>query len=339
MKIGLVSSVVPFIGGGLRTLITSLGQELEARGHNVERILVPITDDPDKLHSQMRLFKLLPLQDFDRVIAIRFPSHFVDHPKKVVWFIHHHRLFYDLWASEESDIPDSPYWRFFRDRLRQADSDALRSAYKVFSNSGEVSARLRNYNNIEAPVLYLPLPNAHEYLDHGSGEEVVAICRLEPHKRINLLVDAMRYVRTPVRLVIRGAWTPHATTLIRAARPLKNISIKAEWISEETKRKLIGSSLAVAYPAKLEDSYGYPVLEAAAASKPAIVCTDGGGVTEFVRNMKEGIVAEPNPLALARAFDQLWSNQHLATSLGEASAKRVSELGIGWDSIIKRLLE
>lgn len=66
--------------------------------------------------------------------------------------------------------------------------------------------------------------------------------------------------------------------------------------------------------------------------------TDAGGALEFVRDETEGLIAEPSPAALARAFDRLYEDRAAAQAMGERSAARRDELNISWPHVIDRLL-
>lgn len=99
MKIALVSSFVPFIFGGARNIVEWLEEHLRAAGHTVERIYLPQVDAPDVLFPQMAAYRWIDLSSADRVICFRPPAHMIRHPHKILWFIHHIRLFYDLWDT------------------------------------------------------------------------------------------------------------------------------------------------------------------------------------------------------------------------------------------------
>ena len=72
---------------------------------------------------------------------------------------------------------------------------------------------------------------------------------------------------------------------------------------------LLARCLALAYLPVDEDSYGYPSLEASHSFKPIVTLSDSGGALEFVRDGKEGLVANPNPRDLGAAFDRLYEDR------------------------------
>ena len=132
------------------------------------------------------------------------PAHLIEHPRKVIWFIHHIRIFYDLWDSPDRPFPATASWLALREQIMRADTKALREAHKVFSNSRVVADRLKHFNGIDAKVVYPPVFNSERFQDGDYGDEIVCVCRMEHHKRQHLLVDAMAHARTAVRLRLCG---------------------------------------------------------------------------------------------------------------------------------------
>jgi glycosyltransferase involved in cell wall biosynthesis len=343
-RIGLVSSAVPLILGGYRFIVEWLEEKLRDRGHSVETIYIPTTDDPETILGQMAAFRMIDLDPhFDRVITFRPPSHLIKHRRKVCWFIHHIRIFYDLWGTEYCDLPNTAQTRALRDTIRRADTAALSESHRLFTNSRVIADRLRRYNNLEGEVLYPPVLNPEKFRSESFGDEIVCISRMENHKRQHVLVDAMRYVTTPVKLRLCGvASNPsYADNLMRTInrhKLAKRVIIEHRWISEQEKADRLAVSLAAAYIPFDEDSYGFPTLEAAHANRCTVTLSDSGGVSEFVRHDDNGLIVDPQPEALARAFDRLYENRDDARKMGERASARVDELEINWDAVIARLL-
>ncbi|MGO9698341.1 MAG: glycosyltransferase family 4 protein [Xanthobacteraceae bacterium] len=343
MKIVLASSFVPFINGGGRFIVEWLEQKLIECGHRVERFYFPFLERREDLFDQILAFRLIDLADAcDRLIAFRPPAYVLCHPNKVLWFIHHIRPLYDLWDSPYRLVPDDPGGRAFRNALFDLDTRAIRQARRVFTNSKVVADRLQHFNGIAATPLYPPIIAPERFRNDGYGEEIVFISRVEPHKRQWLLVEAMRHVKTPVKLRLCGTSMnpPHVETIRRAIADhglFDRVIFEDRWISEEEKVALLAPALAVAYVPIDEDSYGYPSLEAAHARKAVITTTDSGGVLELVTDGVNGIVAPPEPKPLAQAMDQLYRDRALASRMGAANEARLAELGIDWPTVIEAL--
>jgi glycosyltransferase involved in cell wall biosynthesis len=344
MKIALCSSVVPFINGGARNIVEWLEAMLREAGHQVERIYLPHVDTADGLLTQMSAYRWVDLEgSADRIICFRPPAHVIPHPHKILWFIHHIRAFYDLWDTPYRGFPDDARHRGVRDALRIADTNALLEARTVFTNSKVVSARVKQYNGVDSSVLYPPIYRPERFHCRGFNDEIAYICRVEHHKRQHLLVEAMRYTRTPVRLRICGSSSGpgYVNELQAAVRRWSldgKVTIDSRWISEEEKIDMLADCLAAAYLPLDEDSYGYPSLEASHSGKPVLTTHDAGGVLELVENGRNGLVVDPEPAALADAMDRLYSDKAATRAMGENARSRLDELGIHWNNVVQKLL-
>jgi len=344
MKIALVSSYAPFIKGGARNIVEWLDAMLREAGHQVEIVNLPELDSVDTLFQQMVAFRWVDLSAADRVVCFRPQAHLVQHPNKILWFIHHIRAFYDLWdIPQYRGCPDDEKHRRFRAALHATDTAALREAQHVFTNSKVMAQRLRHYNGIESEVLYPPVIRPERFYCRTRNDEIVCICRIEDHKRQHLLIQALALTTTPVRLRLCGASAAPAypETLRADIRRLhlgSRITLESGWISEERKVELLAECLAAAYLPEDEDSYGYPSLEASHARKAILTTTDAGGVLELVTDGDNGLVSAPQPAALAAAMDRLYSDRALAASMGERAQARLDEINISWTHVLNRLL-
>jgi len=342
MKVVLASSFVPFINGGARFIVEWLEEKLLEHGHEVERFYLPFIETPDDLLDQVAAFRLMDLsQAGDRLIAFRPPSYVLRHPNKVLWFIHHIRTFYDLWGQPHAPLP-TPKNDAIRQALVHLDTQAISEARQVFTNSKVVSERLKTFNGLASQPLYPPIYRPERFRCDGYGDEIFVVCRVEPHKRQLLLIQAMAHVRTGVRLRLCGrcsseAYAQVVQDAIAALGVADRVSFEDRWISEEEKADLLAGALACAYLPHDEDSYGYPSLEAAHAEKCVITTHDAGGVLELVEDGQNGLVTAPTPVALAEAMDKLYRDRPLAAQLGRANQARLGELKIDWNHVVDAL--
>jgi glycosyltransferase involved in cell wall biosynthesis len=342
LKIALVSSFVPFINGGARFIVEWLEEKLRACGHEVERFYLPFIDHPDELLHQTAAWRLMDLTETcDRVICFRPPAHVIDHPNKVLWFIHHIRAYYDLWGGPYG-VEQTQKNVAVRKALIDLDTRTINEARAVFTNSQVVADRLMKFNGVKATPLYPPIYQPERFRNEGYGDEIVMVCRVEPHKRQALLVEAMGKTKTPVRLRLCGSASnpqhgAELRALAKASGAGDRIAFEDRWIGEDEKADFLAPALAVAYLPHDEDSYGYPSLEGAHARKSILTTTDSGGVLELVKDGENGLICEPEPAALAAAMDRLYVDRQLAARMGEASLERLSELGIDWETVVTRL--
>ena len=344
MKIGLISSAVPLINGGYRLIVEWLHEKLVERGHEVEILYIPTTEEGEHILPQMAAIRMMKLDAyFDRVITFRPPAHVVQHPRKVIWFIHHLRAFYDLWDTPYRPFPISTSTETLRAAIIAADTRALGEAHRLFTNSRVVGERVKSFNGLDSEILYPPVLHPEKFRSGTYGDEIVSVCRMEGHKRQHLLVEALGKTRSRVRLRLCGSSTnpKYISKLAKEAKRLgvsDRLTIENRWISEEEKVDRLENALASVYAPFDEDSYGYPTIEAAHAQRCTVTTTDSGGVPEFVIHGVNGLIAEPDAVSIAAAFDRLYEDREMARRMGAAAQKRVTELGIDWDTVVARLL-
>lgn len=343
MRIGLISTVVPLVKGGSRFIVDWLQEKLVERGHEVEVVYIPSTDDLPHVLPQMAALRLMKLDNyFERIITFRPPTHMIQHPRKVIWFIHHLRIFYDLW--------DTPYCpannaagRALRSAVIAADTVGLSEAYRLFTNSRVVGERVQRFNGLESEVLYPPVLRPEIFRAGDYGDEIVSVCRLEHHKRQHLLLEAMAHTQTQVRLRLCGTsmdpvYVQCLHELVGSLGIADRVIIENRWITEAEKADRLEHALASAYVPFDEDSYGYPTIEAAHAQRCTLTVSDSGGVPEFVVHGVNGLVAEPQPEAIAQAMDRLFLHRDQAREMGRAAQAQIKALGIDWDTVIEKLL-
>lgn len=343
MRIALCSTFAPFIYGGARNIVEWLESMLRDAGHQVERIYLPEVDAPDLLFQQMAAFRFIDLEAADRVICFRPQSHLIQHPNKIVWFIHHLRAFYDLWDTPYRGFPDNQKHRGIREALKSADTAALLEARHIFTNSQVVSDRLTQFNGLSSEPLFPPVIEPERFRFRGMNDEIVCICRVEHHKRQHLLVEAMKHCRTDVKLRLCGTgvgedYIGMLGRLIEEHGIHDKVTLDTRWITEEEKVELLADCLAAAYLPLDEDSYGYPTIEASHASKAILTTTDAGGALEFVQDGINGFVADPTPESVADAMDRLYADRERTRRMGERANARIAELNISWSHVLERLL-
>ncbi|RYV51402.1 glycosyltransferase [Pengzhenrongella frigida] len=279
----------------------------------------------------------------DRLIAIRWPAHVLRHENKATWFIHHYRQLFDLWDSPYRGVPANAEGIAYREALRRIDNQGLGESRDVFTNSLIVRDRVRTYNGLDPEPLFPPIGgDISRFHTDCYGDFIFYPSRITPIKRQFLAVQAMRYTKTPVRLVIAGK--PDSALFGKEIRDyIREYSLQDRvdllgWLHEDVKVDLLSRCLALAYLPLDEDSYGYPSLEASHSAKPIVTLSDSGGALEFVRDGQEGLIAEPNPRNLALAFDRLYEDKEEAERMGTQSYARRAELKIAWPHVINRLL-
>jgi glycosyltransferase involved in cell wall biosynthesis len=346
VRIVIASTYVPFIDGGGVKIVDDLERELTARGFRTDTVRIPFhqfwLDVPEQTLA-LRLFDLTESSGdpIDRLITVRTPAHALRHPNKVTWFLHHHREAYDLWGTPWGGMPDTEEGRRYRDMIHHSDDIYLRECGKVFTISRAVADRIKQFNGLDADgVLYPPLPRDTAFRPGEFGDYFFYPSRITPVKRQWLAIEAMKYTRPDVRLVLSGAADvdSYFDTLQRQVRQ-DGLGGRVEftgWLTEDRKAELLAGCCGVLFPPHQED-YGYVTLEALQSGKPVITLADSGGALELVEDGVNGLVAEPEPKALAAAMDRLWVDRAEGRRMGEAARETPRRLRIDWDHVIESL--
>jgi len=348
MRIVVCHPHAPFMSGGAEEHVRGLVAALRASGHDAETVSIPFKwYPPNELVHQMGMWRSVDLTEsngepIDLVVALKFPAYLVRHPNKVVWLIHQHRTAYELWDDPEfGDIALYPEGPAVRRLIHNADRLGLGEAVRRFTNSQNVLDRLERSLGMQAEVLYHRSPLTDRLLlepPHEHGDAVLFPSRFDKLKRQALAVDAMKHVRTDVRLVLVGSGAERDSIAKRIADAgLTERVTMQERIPDDELMDLYLRSLAV-YFGPFDEDYGYVTIEGLAAGRPVIVTSDAGGPLEFVRDGQNGIIVDPDPEQIAVAFDRLFEDRTLARRLGSAGRSFVSERIPTWPDVVQRLL-
>ena len=342
-RIVVCAAQVPFTRGGAEVLYESLRDELVRRGHRAEIVALPFNWSSRAAILRSALaWRLLELGEaagerVDLVIATRFPSYVVRHPRKVVWLVHQLRQVYDLAGTRFSDFGERPGDEEVARMVREIDARALGEARARFTISRNTAERLREHNGLDAEPLYPPPKLGDAYRSAAPGDTVVTVGRLDPMKRFDLLVRALAECRRPVRATIAGDGPDRDRLLELAARlgVAERVSLPGR-VDDARLVELYAGALAVYY-APFDEDYGYVTLEAFRSERPVVTTADAGGVLEFVADGENGFVCAPDsPREIAARLDRLFDDRDEALRLGRAGRARVA--GIGWDLVVESLL-
>jgi len=334
MRIAVCRPQVPFARGGAEIFVDDLVAQLRARGHEVDLVALPFKWYPGaRVLTQAFLWRLLDLEEadgrsIDLVIATKFPSYVVRHPRKVVWVLHQFRQAYELDRTELGQFSESPEDRALRRAIHELDRRSLGEARKVFATSRNVAERLERSTGIAAEVMPHP-PQELPYRTGASEGFVLSVGRLDRAKRVDLLLDASRQASIPVVVAGDGPDRQRLESLANGnARFLGRVS-------EDELADLYARCLAVYY-APVDEDFGMVPFEAFLSEKPVVTTTDAGGPLEVVTDRRTGIVCEPRADSLASACAWLREHEDEARAWGRAGKEIAARLT--WDSTIDRLL-
>jgi glycosyltransferase involved in cell wall biosynthesis len=331
---------VPFERGGAEIFADDRAAQARARDHDAEVVTVPFKWYPgERVLTQAFLWRLLDLEEangrpVDAVIATKFPSYAIRHPRKVVWLLHQFRQAWDLDRTELGQFSESAEDRALRRRVLAFERTALGEARKIFATSGNVAGRLMASTGLEAEIMPHP-PAPLAYRCDGYDDFILSVNRLDRAKRIDLLLEAAA-AEPGVRVVIAGDG-PDRDRLEQLARD-RGLDGRAEFtgrISDEQLASLYARCLGVYY-APVDEDFGMVPFEAFLSDKPVVTTTDAGGPLDVVRDRETGLVVAPSVEAIARACAWLRAHEDEARTFGRAG--HVLAQAVTWDSCIDRLL-
>ena len=340
MRVVVCAPQVPFVRGGAEIVSERLVEELRRRDHEAELVMVPFKWYPgERVLTQAFLWRLLDLEEadggpIDRVIATKFPSYAVRHPRKVVWLLHQFRQAYELDRTELGQFDESPQGRALRRAVHRLDRLALGEAHRLFATSRNVAGRLERSTGLVAEVLPHP-PQELPYRCDEYGDFMLSVGRIDRAKRVELLLEALA-AEPSLRCVIAGEG-PDRERLEALARE-RGLDGRAQFagrVSEEELAGLYARCLAVYY-APVDEDFGMVPYEAFLAEKPVVTTNDAGGPLEVVRDRSTGLVCEPTPAALAEACAWLARHVEAAREWGQTGRRAAERLT--WGHVVDRLL-
>jgi glycosyltransferase involved in cell wall biosynthesis len=167
--------------------------------------------------------------------------------------------------------------------------------------------------------------------EDGEPLRLLFVGRLGAQKNVARLLDAMSLLRRPVRLRVVGDGELRGQLEAQAARlGLTGVEFSGGLLGDELVAAYAGAD-AFVLPS---DKEGMPlvVLEAMAAGLP-VVATAVPGTAELLDGV--GLLAEPEPAALAAAIDALAGDRELRGRLARRSAEAAR--GHSWDAVAARV--
>lgn len=347
MRIAVLNPQAAFVRGGAEVHAESLVKALKEAGHEAELVQIAWKwYPPARLTHSMAVWRSFDISEsnglkVDAAISLKFPAYLATHERKIVWLIHQHRPAYELWDHPLSGFRDEEGAEEVRRMVQNADRVGLGEAKRIFTNSQNVADRLWKALGIKGEVLYHPSPATEALLAEepdGLGDYIFYPSRFESLKRQSLVIDAMKHVKAPIKLVLvgRGPDEPRLRQQVEKLGLADKVRFEIG-VSEERLHELYNNALAV-FNGPVDEDYGYVTLEGMAARRAVITLTDAGGPLEFVTDFQTGRIAEPDAKEIADAFDWIHGHRTEAAEMGAAGRELIREKVSDWPHIVERLL-
>lgn len=256
------------------------------------------------------------------------------HPQTLDVFF---RLLFQL--RDTAGVEETPYFvfpgPFIRKLVHYMDDYAFRETEveTYFSISRTVKERADYFpSGSRVEVAYLPSGQASDKT--GGYEHIFMVSRLDKPKRIDLLIKAMKYVKSEIPLYIAGTG-PEREHLQKLAGSDKRIHFLG-FVSNEEVDRYYANALVIPYFPQEED-YGLITYEAMMHKKPVITTVDAGGPVEFVTDYKTGFVTQCDPKAIAEKIDYMARHVDETKKMGENGFQLVR--GITWKNVVDLILK
>lgn len=216
-------------------------------------------------------------------------AHRPHHEGRALYYCHTPpRFLYDLRDHYAQTLPpwQRPMLAALRAWLQPRYEAAVKSMHTVLANSRNVQQRLKTFLNIDSQVVYPPV-DTDRFKWICDGDYFLSTSRLEPLKRVDVLVEAFKTM--PHQKLVVASGGREFERLKRLAADAPNIHFTG-WITDEQLRRLIGECRATLYVPKDED-FGMSPVESMAAGKPVIGVAEGG-LLETVQHGQTGLLLE-----------------------------------------------
>lgn len=343
MRIAIVGpSPVPFGRGGIENFMAGLYRAInDLTPHSAELIKIPIKENTAwEIAKAYYTFYRTRLDHFDLVISVKYPAWNMRHRNHVIYLGHRLRGLYDTYPipPEKDKLMKARLLDFpgpwIKRLVHWLDNRAIRpdTIAHAFCTSKTIASR-SSYFHPDLPPTVVYHSTAHENYRRKPGRYLFTVNRLDPPKRVDLMIQAYRMTQTSVPFLIAGTG-PHEPYLSSLAENDSRIHFLGD-VSEEKLIDLYAESLAVLYTPYQED-YGLITIEAMKSGKPVITTTDSGGPLEFVVHDVTGWIADPDPTDLARVITDALSDTEKIEAMGDTAEKTVAH--ISWRNTVGQIL-
>ncbi|OQW93126.1 MAG: glycosyl transferase family 1 [Beggiatoa sp. IS2] len=205
-----------------------------------------------------------------------------------------------------------PALQAFIHYLQPRYENAITQMTTIVANSENVRKRIRYYLGQESIVVYPPC-DTHRFTWRGQGHYYLSTARLDPLKRVDLIVQA--FLQMPDKHLIITSGGSELLRLRKLARYASHIHFTG-WIDDLQLADLIGNAIATLYLPKDED-FGMSPLESMSAGKPVIGVAEGG-LLETIIERETGLLLSPPPTVSAICEAVLTLTPQYALTLRQA---------------------
>lgn len=164
--------------------------------------------------------------------------------------------------------------------IRQWDRLSADRVDVFIANSKNVARRIRKHYRREAHVIYPPVRTGMFQKCENNDGYYLAVSRLVPYKRVDLVVEAFTELGLPLKVIGAGSEFDYI-----ASKAGPNVEMLGR-LSDEEVLKYMQNCKAFLFPG--EEDFGITPIEAQGCGKPVIAFGKGGALETVVKN-KTGV--------------------------------------------------
>lgn len=162
----------------------------------------------------------------------------------------------------------------------------------------------------------------------GSGHEgrrrVVFAGRLAAPKGLHVLLRAARHLDAELVVCGSGWQLEPARKLARKLRIEQRVTFKG-WLDPQALAQELADASVVVVPSLWPEPFGLVGIEALAAGRP-VVASATGGIPDWLEHGVSGLLVQPgDPVALARALNELLADTDWQRAMGAAGREAVAQ--------------
>lgn len=213
--------------------------------------------------------------------------------------------------------------RILLPKMRALDLEAARRVTAFVANSATTAERILQYYGQESAVVHPGISLDRFQVGNGERSGYLAVGRIVPYKRFDLLVEAFNRSGRPLTIV-----SSIRNELSDQLMGQSNDNIRWHFaLPEAEKLELLQNSRAVIFPQ--EEDFGIVPIEAMACGTPLVAYRSGGATETVVEGVSGVFFNEQTVASLNAAMDQFeertWVPSQIRAVADNFSVKRFGE--------------
>lgn len=341
MRVAIASTFVPFAADPYRALALELEEALRLEGHQTEVVWLPQVDTPELLIPQVLAFRLVELEQVDRLICLRPQSHVIAHPNKVVWLTESLLAGTEKWCFNGFPV-DSARAMGQLDAVRSSDTLSLNEAKTVFVGSTALKTKLLTEHSVGS--ILLPPPVILPASNNNVSNTIISLSSYDENSRLHIIIEAIALASSSLNLRVfgDGCHPDYAQLLDQLILRLgigRRVFLDFGPTPEEVVAKALRECLAVVDLKQGQATPGDSIARSIRSAKCVIVSNDGGVVLDEVFDGLTGVVVEPEVAGVTSTLRSLEAGKIDHVSLGATLNARAREMSSFWPETLKLLLK